>query len=140
DQVLRSAVTTVEQAFSQYSLWLLLSGERNDGLHFPVADKLNGVTFLGDYEARPAGEIQTTPVLAPMGTAFVRFDADGSEGGLRLGFEGEAPGSFQAQVLLTPRKNEDPLVRAVVSIDSRGRGSIGIPWATYREGVLIIGH
>ena len=140
DDALRAAGSSTEAAFSDYSLWLLLSGERSDGRHFAGADRFGGVSFTGLYEAYPATQIQTAPSLAPLGVAFMRFTPDSVDGGLRLRFEGDVPGIFQAQVLLTPRKRGAALVRAPISVDSRGRGSIGIPWATFSEAILIVGN
>jgi hypothetical protein len=140
EQALRPQGLTLADAFSEYTLWLLLSGDRNDGRHFTFADRMAGVPFSGEYSAYPAAEIQTTPMLSSFGAAFLRFSADGEQGGVRINFEGASPGLFQAQLLLTPRKEDAPLVRAVVSVDPRGHGSIGIPWATFSEAVLIIGN
>lgn len=140
DEALRTVGLSMEEAFSDYSLWLALSGDRSDGRHFPFADRLDGVSLAGDHDAYPVAQIQSAPKLAPLGAAFTRFRADGTDGGLRLRFEGDLPGTFQVQVLLEPRKNGAPLVRATIEIDSRGRGSIGIPWATFTEAILIVGN
>ena len=140
EQVLRSAGMSLEETFSEYALWLLLSGERSDGRHFPFAERLDGVSYSGSFKNYPAAEIQALPMLAPFGVSFVRLGADGAEGGLRLRFEGDSPGLFQAQLLLTPRKEGAPLLRVTVAVDSRGHGSIGIPWATFSEAVLIVGN
>ena len=139
DQVLRHSGTTLEEAFSDYSLWLLLSGNRSDDRHFPFADRLEGVTYSAELDAYPASEVQTLAPVAPLGAAFIRFLADGDEGGLRLVFDGDQPGQFQVQLLLTPREGTS-LVRAIVVLDAGGHGTIGIPWATYSEAVLVAGN
>lgn len=139
DQVLRASGTTLEEAFSDYSLWLLLSGNRSDNQHFPFADRLDGVVYSTELDAYPAAEVQSLAPVAPLGAAFVRFLADREDGGVRLAFDGDQPGLFQVQLLLTPREG-DTLVRAIVTLDASGHGTIGIPWATYSEAVLVVGN
>ncbi len=133
DEVLRGSGSSLDEAFADYSLWLQLRRTAQEGNTEPVP-------YAGEYAAFPAAEIQTATPLAPFGATYLRFASDGLEGGLRLSLEGDAPGRFQAQLLLTPRKPGAPLVHAVVSLDTRGHGSIGIPWATYGEVVLIVGN
>ena len=139
DQVLHSSGTSLEEAFSDYSLWLLLSGNRSDDRHFPFADRLEGVSYSAELDSYPAAEVQSLPPVAPLGAAFVRFLADSDEGGMRLVFDGDQPGQFQVQLLLTPREGNS-LVRAIVTLDGSGHGTIGIPWSTYSEAVLIAGN
>jgi hypothetical protein len=139
DQVLRMSGTSLEEAFSDYSLWLLLSGNRSDDRHFPFADRLDGVSYSAELDSYPASEVQSLPPVAPLGAAFVRFLADDDDGGLRLVFDGDQPGQFQVQLLLTPREGSS-LVRAIVTLDASGHGTIGIPWATYSEAVLVAGN
>lgn len=140
EAALRPAGLSLEQAFSDYSLWLLLSGGRSDGQHFPFADRLDGVSYSGNYADYPASDIPTYPKLSAFGASFVRFESVATGGGLRIRLEGDSPGRFQAQILLTPRKAGAPLVRALVPVDSRGHGAITIPWATFSEAVLIVGN
>ena len=140
DDTLRTHGLTLEDAFADYSIWLLQSGPRSDGWHFAAADRLAGVPMTGSYDVYPVAQIQNSPRLSPMGAAFIRFTADRNEGGLRLRFEGDLPGAFQAQLLLTPRAAGAPLVRAPLVIDERGRGSIAIPWASFSEAVLVVGN
>lgn len=140
DMSLRPLGMSLEQAFSDYSLWLLLSGGRNDGQHFPFAERLDGVSYAGQFAAYPAGSAQTNPKLSSFGASFVRFESGGRDGGLRLSLEGDSPGQFQAQILLTPRKEGAALVRAFIAVDARGHGAIAIPWATFSEAVLIVGN
>lgn len=133
DQTLRGIGITLEQAFSGYALWLVLN-------HPPTEAPALEAAYSGNYTSYPAAEIQTAPALGPFGMAYFRLAADGPDGGARIRFEGDAPGSFQAQILLTPRDQNLLPVHAVVTIDARGHGEIGIPWATYSQAILIVGN
>jgi len=45
---------------------------------------------------------------------------------------------MRAHLLLSPRQESAPLLHVAVPMDERGRGAIGIPWATYSEAALIL--
>jgi hypothetical protein len=133
----RVAGLELAAAFREFHLWSLLVGPRADRFHFPFAAELAGPRFVSAASGLPALSIQADPPVASWGAVQVRIDPEQAAGGLRIHFEGEFAGRFEADVLLIGRdgsKRRLPL-RLV-----EGRGESVFPVDALSEVLLLVRH
>lgn len=139
DEVLRRMNRgTLQEAFRDYTRWALFTGPRDDGDHFRMGALYPPLTPRTTHRAVPADSAGLESV-EPLGAAMIRFEGDGSRGGLRIRFDAEAPSPLQVDLVITQSgRSGRHLVE--VELDDRGHGDVGIPWRNVREAVLIVRH
>jgi hypothetical protein len=138
DLALRSQGRTLAGAFAEFTTWSLFTGERDDGLHFSFADLLQTPRYSSTHRIYPATGSPSSETIAPLGWSVIRFESDGSSGGVTLNFEGEAPGDWEADLLLPSRRNPLKLRRVPLAIDGSGRASVSVPWNGSAELLLLV--
>ncbi len=137
DVALRRATgTSLTSAFREFQLWALLVGDRSNGQHFSFADRLAAPRFASEHDGLPALSVQTDPPVAALGAAAVLLRPAESHGGVSVRFEGEAPGRWEADVLLVAVGGA--LRRIPLELDGDGRGRVDLPLAGLSEAILLV--
>src|SRR5260221_308872 len=133
DQVLRrSPGGSLAEAFREYTLWNLFTGERDDGRHYPSGRLLPGPSVAPLGAAIP---INLDPV-EPLGSVAFHLPGDHVRG--CLDFEVRAEGGMPSVDLLISYRTESQgpvLVQVPLGPDGRGRASI--PWSDAREAFIL---
>jgi hypothetical protein len=122
-------------AFREFHLWALLVGTRADRFHFPFASDLAGPRFVSEAEGLPALSIQADPAVAAWGAVQIRIRPEPPRGGMRIRFEGEFAGRWEADVLLIGR---DGTKRRLPVALIEGRGESVFPADALSEVVLLV--
>jgi hypothetical protein len=137
DEVLRRMdLGTLSEAFRDYTRWSLFTGTRDDGDHFRLGSLYPPLTPRTTHQGSPA-ESNGLESVDPLGAALIRFEGDGSRGGLRLRFDAEVPSQLQVDLVITPVDRPRPHL-VELELDDRGHGEVGIPWRGVREAILIV--
>jgi len=134
--VRRASPNDLASAFREFHLWTLLAGERNDGHHFTFGGELPSPVFASTADGLPALSVQADPALAPLGAAQVLLTPGRNEGGLRIHFEGEFAGRWEADVLIVGAGGS--LHRLALSLEGDERGETTIPLDGLAEAILLI--
>ena len=139
DEVLRRMdMGTLSEAFRDYTRWCLFTGTRDDGDHFRVGSLYPPLTPRTTHQGSPA-ESNGLESVEPLGAVFIRFEGDGSRGGLKVRFDAEVPSQLQVDLVITPVGRPRPHL-VEMELDDRGHGEVGIPWHSVKEAVLIVRH
>jgi hypothetical protein len=137
DRALRGTTPDgLASAFREFHLWTLLLGDRADRFHFSFASALAPPTFASTAVGFPSLSVQADPALASWGAAQVRLDPEDARGGMKVHFEGEFPGLWQADLLLVGKDGSKR--RLAFEIPAEGRGSTTIPVDDVAEGILLL--
>jgi hypothetical protein len=137
DEVLRRMdLGTLSEAFRDYTRWSLFTGTRDDGDHFRLGSHYPPLTPRTTHQGSPA-ESNGLESVDPLGAALIRFEGDGSRGGLRLRFDAEVPSQLQVDLVITSVGRPRPHL-VELELDDRGHGEVGIPWRGVREAILIV--
>lgn len=134
--VQRGAGSDLASAFRELHLWSLLVGERSDGNYFSFADKLASPTFASTSEVLPALSVKADPAVAAWGATQVRLQPTIREGGLRIYFEGEFPGPWQADLLWIERGG--PVHRLPLTLAADASGHVTVPLQGLGEALLLV--
>jgi len=136
DQVLRrSPGGSLAEAFREYTLWNLFTGERDDGRHYPSGRLLPGPSVAPLGAAIPISLDPVEPV-EPLGSVAFHLPGDHVRG--CLDFEVRAEGGMPSVDLLISYRTESQgpvLVQVPLGPDGRGRASI--PWSDAREAFIL---
>lgn len=134
--VRRASSGDLASAFREFHLWTLLTGERNDGHHFSFGGELPSPEFASTPDGLPALSVQADPALAPLGAAQVLLTPHRRDGGLRIHFEGEFAGRWEADLLIVGA--DGTLHRLALSLEGDERGEKTIPLDGLSEAILLI--
>jgi len=138
DEVLRRMNQgSLQEAFRDYTRWALFTGPRDDGDHFRLGSLYPPLTPRTTHHGAPA-ESAGLESVEPLGAAIIRFEGDGSRGGLRLRFDAETPSPLQVDLVISQSGRPRHLVE--LELDDRGHGDVGIPWKNVREALLVVRH
>ncbi len=137
DEVLRRMdLGTLPEAYRDYTRWCLFTGTRDDGDHFRLGSLYPPLTPRTTHQGSPA-ESSGLESVDPLGAAIIRFEGDGSRGGLKIRFDAEVPSLLQVDLVITPVGRPRPHL-VELELDDRGHGEVGIPWRGVREAILIV--
>ncbi len=128
---------TLEENFSDFCLWTYFTGSKDDGNHFLFASYLPDPFFDSYYSTYPVAGIQIENPIEPLGASLIQFESQRSEGALIINFEGDPHCQWNVDVLLVSDK-EPRHYRAKMGIDNSGHGSIGIPWESLTDILLVV--
>jgi len=123
-------------AFREFHLWTLLSGDRADRFHFSFGSALAAPAFASTADGFPSLSVQADPAVASWGAAQVRLDPEDARGGMKVHFEGEFPGRWQADLLLVGKDGSKR--RLAFEIPAEGRGATTVPVDEVAEGILLV--
>ena len=132
----RAAGTGLSSAFREFQVWTALVGRRDDGRHFSFAAAIDGPRDAASADGLPALSVQSDPPVSPLGAATVRLAPGESSGGLSVRFEGEAGGTWEADLLVhffDGRRHLVPL-----ELDEDGGGETTLPLAGMDEVLLLV--
>lgn len=132
----RGGGASLESAFRDFHLWSVLTGGRDDGRHFPFASRLAPPAFASVFEGLPCLAVQPEPALEPLGAVQALVVSEEERGGLTLRFEGETPGTWDADLLLVMDSGQ--LRRVPVEIGPDGRGRLTVPLDGLAEALLLV--
>ncbi len=133
----REGEGSLRSNFSDYSIWSYFTGNRNDGNHFLFADLLADPVFESSHSLYPVPLTEITNPIESLGASFVRFESEMSRGALIVDFEGDQSCQWDVDLLLV--SDVPPMyLKTKMSIDPSGRGSIGIPWQSISEVIMIV--
>ncbi|HEV8374684.1 MAG TPA: hypothetical protein VGR38_00450 [Candidatus Polarisedimenticolia bacterium] len=139
DEVLRrNGQGDLQEAYREFTRWTLFTGPKNDGDHFRLGSLYPPIVPKATHAAFPV-ESAAGETVEPLGASLFRFVGDGTRGGLKIRFEGEASSPLQVDLVITPAGASHPHL-VELKLDSRGHGEIGIPWRGVREAVMIVRH
>lgn len=135
--VRRAAGYSLGQAFREFQIWTVLTGDRSTGRHLPFAHVLSGPRFASQAESYPALSVHADAAVASLGASQVLLAGDeAGTGGLVLRFEGELGTLWEADLLLIRHDGSMHLVPVHLGADGRGRETL--PLAGMREAILLI--
>ncbi|MGH9869303.1 MAG: hypothetical protein ACREAA_14215 [Candidatus Polarisedimenticolia bacterium] len=128
DRVLqRTMQSSLAEEIRVFNVWNLFLGEADDGGHYPFAALLPTPVEDAAYEIFPVRGASLNGPIAPMGCVLVRLLGDGSDGGLKIRFEGAGAGRWDVGLLVRAAGSSD--VRFVpVELDDTGLAQISVPW------------
>ena len=139
DEVLRRMdLGTLSDAFRDYTRWSLFTGTRDDGDHFRLGSLYPPLTPRSSHRGSPA-ESNGLESVDSLGAAMIRFEGDGSRGGLRIRFDAEVPSQLQVDLIITPVGKTRPYL-VEMQLDDRGHGEVGVPWRGVKDAVMIVRH
>jgi hypothetical protein len=137
DEVLRRLdLGTLSEAFRDYTRWCLFTSTRDDGDHFRLGSLYPPLIPRTSHHGAPA-ESNGLESVDPLGAAIIRFEGDGSRGGLKLRFDADVPSQLQVDLIITPIGKPRPHL-VELDLDDRGHGEVGVPWRGVREAILIV--
>jgi len=123
-------------AFREFHLWTVLTGPRADEFHLPFARALRPPAHASTADGLPALSVQADPAIGPWGATQVRIVPQGAVGGLRLDFDGEFPGRWEADLVLFG--GDGSRRRLAVPLSAEGRGSVTVPADEVAEALLLV--
>ncbi len=127
----RSAGMTLDDAFREYAGWNLFTGERDDGRHYSIGDRLPAGRLLALDGGLPF-QIDPIDAIGSLGSLSFRIPGDGRRGSLRL--EIAADGGRPAADLLAAYRSGGPdPVLVPVPLDASGSGRVVLPWSDALE-------
>lgn len=130
DQVLRRTLqSSLADEIRLFNIWNLFLGSADDGRHYPFASLLPTPAEDAAYDVFPARCASPGGPLFPMGSALVSLLGDGSDGGLRIRFEGTEAGRWDLSLLVHPVANPADVRHVAVEVDEQGRAEISVPWS-----------
>ena len=134
--VRRVSTLRLRQAYADFQLWSLFTGERDDSRHLRGADRLAAPRFTSVAAGLPALSIRRDPGLAPWGGSRIQlFDGTGESGGLQVDFEGDFSARWEADLVLTSRAGA---IHRVPLTLSDGRVETTVPLDGLAEAVLLV--
>lgn len=131
----RAAGKSLAAALRSFQLWGLLVGERSDGRHFSFAERLLPPSFGASADGLPALSFRADVPVAPLGAGYVLLDPGTTEGGVRLGFEGDFAGVWEVDLVLLRR---DGSIHRLPLELTDGRGETTIPLDGVVEVVMLV--
>ena len=136
DRALRRASNDdLASAFREFHVWSILTGRRADAFHFSFAAELAGPHFASANLGLPALSVQADPAVSAWGAAQILIRPEATDGGLRVRFEGDFAGSWEADLLIVTR---DGTLRRLSIELADGRGEISVPLGSLREALLLV--
>ena len=130
DQVLRRTLqSSLADEIRLFNIWNLFLGSADDGRHYPFASLLPTPSEDAAYDVVPARCASPGGPLFPMGSALVSLLGDGSDGGLRIRFEGAEGGRWDLSLLVHPVANPADVRHVAVEVDEEGHAEISVPWS-----------
>jgi hypothetical protein len=123
-------------AFREFQLWTLLTGPRSDEFHLPYARALRPPAYASTAEGLPALSVQADPAIGSWGATQVRIMPQGALGGLRIDFDGEFPGRWEADLLLFG--SDGTKRRVAFPLSPEGRGAVTVPADEVAEALLLV--
>jgi len=134
--VRRVSTLRLRQAYADFQLWSLFTGERDDSRHLRGAGRLATPRFTSEAFGLPALSIRRDPAVAPWGGSRIRlFDGTGESGGLRVGFEGDFSAQWEADLVLTSVAGA---IHRIPLALSEGRVETTVPLDGLAEAVLLV--
>jgi len=137
-QVLRTQGRTLAGAFSEFTIWNLFTGERDDGMHYTNGFMLSGPSFLASYDTYPAIAIPAQRTVGPLGYAVIRLEPETARGGIVLTVDGDEAGTWEVDLLLSTRYAPRTVRRIPMPPDGSGRATLGAPWDDAGEALLVV--
>ncbi len=135
--VRRAAGYSLREAFRDFHLWVVLTGERSTGRHLKFAHSLSEPRFASRAETFPALSVHADSPVGSIGAAQVLLSGDGAKtGGLVLRFEGELGTDWEADVLLA--RLDGTMHRIPFELGADGRGEATLPLSEMQEALLLI--
>lgn len=134
--VRRVSPQRLAQAFGDFQLWSLFTGERDDSRHLRNASRMASPRFTSVASGLPALSIRRDPAVAPWGGSRVRlFAGNGESGGLRVDFEGDFSAQWEADLILTSAAGAIHRVPLAVR---EGRVETTVPLDGLAEAILLV--
>jgi len=134
--VRRVSTLRLPQAFADFQLWSLFTGERDDSMHLRGADRLGTPRFTSVAAGLPALSIRRDPAVAPWGGSRIRlFAGAGESGGLQVDFEGDLSARWNADLVLTSQAGA--IHRVPLALHD-GRVETTVPLDGLAEAVLLV--
>jgi len=126
---------SLSDAFREFHLWSLLVGPRSDRRHFSFAAGISPPPFASTADGLPALSIQSDPAVAPLGATQVQLNPEDGSEGLRVRFEGEFSGGWEADLVLL---REDGTKHRLPLTISDGKGETTVPLQGVASAWLLI--
>jgi len=134
--VRRVSTLRLRQAYADFQLWSLFTGERDDAMHLRGANRLETPRFTSVAAGLPALSIRRDPAVAPWGGSRIRlFEGTGETGGLQVDFEGDFSAQWEADLVLTSQAGA---IHRVPLALRDGRVEITVPLDGLAEAVLLV--
>ncbi len=134
--VRRVSPQRLRQAYADFQLWSLFTGERDDSKHLRGAGRLADPRFTSAASGLPALSIRRDPGVEPWGGSRIRlFDGGGETGGLQVGFEGDFSARWEADLVLTSRAGA--IHRIPLTLHD-GRVEATVPLDGLSEAILLV--
>jgi len=132
----RVSTERLPEAFADFQLWSLFTGERDDTLHLLGAGRMSAPRFAASGGGLPLLSIRREPPVAPWGGSRIRlFDGAAERGGLRVDFEGDLSARWAADLILT--SSVGAIHRIPLEL-TEGRVEITVPLDGLSEAVLLV--
>jgi hypothetical protein len=126
----------LRQAYADFQLWSLFTGERDDSRHLRGANRLAAPRFTSAASGLPALSIRRDPPLAPWGGSRIQlFNGVADRGGLQVDFEGDFSAQWDADLVLTSRSGA---VHRVPLEMQDGRVETTVPLDGLAEAILLV--
>ncbi len=137
DRVLRRAAGVgLLDMFREQAAWNLFTAGRDDGRHYSFARVLPEAPLPAVGPDLPFRIGPIEPV-EPLGSVSFRIPSDGREGSIVLEVNADG-GRPAADLLVSYRDSGGQPLLVPVPLDSRGTGSVSLPWGDAREAWLIL--
>lgn len=134
--VRRVSPQRLAQAFADFQLWSLFTGDRDDGRHLRGASSMDSPRFTSAASGLPSLSIRRDPAVAPWGGSRIRlFEGNGESGGLRVDFEADFSAQWEADLVLTSRAGAIHRIPLAVR---DGRVETTVPLDGLAEAILLV--
>ena len=131
----RAAGITLEEAFREFVGWNLLTGSRDDGVHYSIGALLPESRLI----ALDAAPFRVDPVgaIGPLGSLAFRIEGNRRKGAMSLEIYGT--GGRPAADLFVTFESEGPQRLLIpVPIDASGTGRVELPWSDVAEVWIVL--
>ncbi len=137
DQVLRRSTSgSLAEAFREYTLWNLFTGEHDDGRHYPSGRLMPELSIAMLGAALPITLDPVEPVES-LGSVAFHLPGDHARGGLDLEVRAEG-GIPSVDLLISYRGESQGPVLVPVALAPDGRGRALIPWSDAQEAFIVL--
>ncbi|NIM60094.1 MAG: hypothetical protein GTN89_08955 [Acidobacteria bacterium] len=134
--VRRVSPSRLRQAYADFQLWSLFTGERDDSRHLRGASRLATPRFTSTASGLPALSIRRDPGIEPWGgSRILLFEGGGETGGLQIGFEGDFSARWESDLVLTSQAGA---IHRVPLTLRDGRVETTVPLDGLAEAVLLV--
>jgi hypothetical protein len=132
----RASDLDLGDAFREFHLWSVLTGERSDDRHFDFASQLRFPGFVTESRGLPALSVHREAPISALGSDQVLLLPQESHGGMRVHFEGDLSADWNVDLVIVNRRGIKH--RVPVSLSPERRGEVVAPLDDLQEAWLLV--